>query len=210
MISGQKEHLIARAGVEKARARAGLEEAQAEIEQAQAKMKAAMARLEELEEAEGLAKGKRTGRPIKTPRKGKRSRISVDVSDQTKALILGRAKASGRTLGREAEIMIESAVTYERAMTSMRLDLDNIDHGPNELVDAALQRRGYISQRQLIGDKTWKVWAEPGHPYAEPSSFKEWEPGELEALQERARILEEARSKEAAPKKASASKKEAS
>src|SRR5262245_42377468 len=50
---------------------------------------------------------RRIGRPIKDARKGRRSRISVDISAPTKALIVKRTKETGRTLAREAEIMIE-------------------------------------------------------------------------------------------------------
>jgi len=111
----------------------------------------------------------RIGRPIKEARKGKRSRISVDISSTSKALIASRAKASGRTLAREAEIMIEGFVRYLEMMERTRMTLEDMDKGKFS-VEAALWRLGYTPVRVAQDDKAWKIWAEPGFPGVEPGS----------------------------------------
>jgi hypothetical protein len=112
----------------------------------------------------------RIGRPIKEARKGKRSRISVDISSTSKALIASRAKASGRTLAREAEIMIEGFVRYLEMMERTRMTLEDMDKGKFS-VEAALWRLGYTPVRVAQEDKAWKIWAEPGFPGVERSGF---------------------------------------
>jgi hypothetical protein len=123
----------------------------------------------EMAKINAWAESKRGGRPIKEARKGKRSRISVDISAPTKALINSRAKASGRTLAREAEIMIEGFVTYQEMMERMRQTLDEMQRGN---VEAALWRLGYTPVRRVIDGKAWKLWAEPNFPGLERSGFK--------------------------------------
>ena len=113
----------------------------------------------------------RTGRPIKPARKGKRARLSVDVSSTTKALIAKRAKESGRTLAREAEIMIERSATYDEFMARSQQTLEEMQKGN---VEAMLWRLGYTPVRTPNADKPdrpWKLWAEPGYPGTERSEF---------------------------------------
>ena len=135
---------------------------QKRIDQAMAKLEAEVA--------------KRVGRPIKEARKGRRSRISVDISGPTKARIASRAKASGRTIAREAEIMIEGFVVYLEMQERNRTTLEEMQRGN---VEGALWRLGYTPIRHVKDGKAWKLWAEPGSPF-ERSEFKP--EGELEAM----------------------------
>lgn|SRR5262245_5411148 len=113
---------------------------------------------------------KRTGRPIKEARKGRRSRLSVDISSTTKALIAKRAKETGRTLAREAEILIERAVTLQEMMERTRTTLEDLDKGKAS-VEAALWRLGYTPVRHVKDGHAWKLWAEPNFPGLERSGF---------------------------------------
>jgi hypothetical protein len=125
-----------------------------------------MVRQDDMSSGQRLAK--RVGRPIKDARKGRRSRISVDVSAPTKALIARRAKESGRTLAREAEIMIETSVVYLTMQARTGMSIEEMQTGN---VDAALWRLGYTPIRTVKDGKPWKLWAEPGFPGVERSGF---------------------------------------
>lgn len=130
------------------------------------------------------AKRVKVGRPVKPARKGRKYQIGVIVTGDVKATVAKRAKQSGRTISREVEIMIERLLQYERA------------HGtPAGAVRDLLWRYGY--RRLGISNPRTGVrgfaWAEPG--VIEESGFVPMEEGELEAMQEQARILEEAQRK---------------
>jgi hypothetical protein len=102
---------------------------------APAQLKEGLARLEKLERD-----AKRSGRPIKAARRGRRYRISVDISGPTKALITARAKASGRTLAREAEIMIEGFVVYLEMQERTGTTIEEIGRVG---IEVEIRRRGY-------------------------------------------------------------------
>jgi hypothetical protein len=111
------------------------------------------------------------GRPIKKTAKGERTQIGVIVGGKTKAHLLRAMKDSGRTISREAEYLIEKALTYDNWLAAQKRTLEEMERGN---VEAALHRLGYPMQRQIIDGKVWKVWAEPGHPQAQqPSGFQE-------------------------------------
>jgi hypothetical protein len=84
--------------------------------------------------------GKRTGRPMKKAREGRRYQIGVIVTGATKKIITDAAKASGRTISREVEILIEKALQYDRMFADMRMNAEEIAKQSEE---AALRRRGY-------------------------------------------------------------------
>lgn len=121
---------------------------QKRIDQAMAKLEAEVA--------------KRVGRPIKEARKGRRSRISIDISSPTKARIASRANASGRTIAREAEIMIEGFLVYLEMQERNRTTLEDMHKGN---VEGVLWKLGYIPIRHVIAGKAYKLWAEPGSPF---------------------------------------------
>jgi hypothetical protein len=114
---------------------------------------------------------KRTGgRPIKAARKGRRYRISVDISGPTKALIAARIKNSGRTLAREAEIMIQGFVQYENVLST-----------EPDKVHQMLRLRGYY-RLPISNPRTGQcgfAWAEPG--LIEESGFVPYTEEELQA-----------------------------
>src|SRR5262245_14717200 len=124
------------------------------IDQAMAKLEAEVA--------------KRIGRPIKDARKGRRSRISIDISSPTKARIASRAKATGRTIAREAEIMIEGFLVYLEMQEQNRTTLEEIHKGN---IEGTLWRLGYTPHRHIKDNKAWKYWTEPGFPGVERSEF---------------------------------------
>jgi hypothetical protein len=143
------------------------------------RLKADRARFELLA-AEAMSRAAQVGgRPIKASRKGQRSRISVDLSAPTRAAIANQAKISGRTLAREAEIMIEGFLNYLQMQEQMRTTMEEISKGN---VENALLRLGYTPIRAVREGKAQKLWAEPGFPGFERSGFVPWEEGELEAL----------------------------
>jgi hypothetical protein len=133
---------------------------------------------------------KRRGRPIKTAKKGRITQIGVLVSAATKTLIVQSAKASGRTISREVEHLIERALHYDRLLNSMRTTLGEMEKGN---VEAALWRLGFTPVRPFKdgqpvakeGGGYWTVWAEPGYPGIQRSGFEGWTEEEQAALAER-------------------------
>ena len=131
---------------------------------------------------------KRMGRPMKAARKGRRYQIGVIVTGETKTLITQAAKASGRTISREVEHLIERALHYDRMLNSMRTTLGEMEKSN---VEAALWRQGFTPVRPLKdgqplakeGGGYWTVWAEPGYPGIQRSGFEEWTPAERAAME---------------------------
>jgi hypothetical protein len=111
----------------------------------------------------------RAGRPIKKSRKGRRYQIAAIVDGRTKSIIAQSAKLSGRTIGRECEIMIERLLQYDRLFERTRMTAEEI---ANQSEDAALQRRGYTPVHTRYG----KVWYPAGYPGLE--RFVEYRAGE--------------------------------
>jgi hypothetical protein len=103
------------------------------------------------------------GRRIKRVAKGERTTLGVIISGGTKARLLKAMQKSGRTLSGEAAAMIEKAFAYDDWLAGQKQTLEEMERGNVEMV---LHRLGYPMQRNVIDGKTWKVWAEPGHPYA--------------------------------------------
>lgn len=101
----------------------------------------------------GTAPAKRTGRPIKEARKGRRYQIGVIVTGQTKSLIAAKAKESGRTISREVEQMIERLLQYE-GMFGMDADA----------LPTLLRHRGYtrVAITHLRTGQRSFAWVEPG------------------------------------------------
>jgi hypothetical protein len=106
---------------------------------------------------------KRMGRPTKPARKGRRYQIGVIVTGATKAVIDAAAKASGRTISREVEHLVEKALQYDRVLEAMNRSLADIANGN---VDAAHRRAGY----RWVHSNYGKVWFPPGYPI-EKSGF---------------------------------------
>jgi hypothetical protein len=119
--------------------------------------------------------GRRTGRPIKDVPAGRTVQLGILVAAETKAIIAKAAEASGKSLSREAEALIERALTYDRQFQAMGTSLEQIKQG-NLTVE--LLKAGYVPLRDPAGNVTWLP---PGHP-ANPgrSGFEEIKPGELE------------------------------
>jgi hypothetical protein len=115
------------------------------------------------------------GRPIKANRKGQRARISVDFSSSTRASIAKQAKLSGRTLAREAEVMVEGFLQYQQMMEQMKMTLEEM-YKTN--VESVLYRLGFTPIRAVSFGKACKLWAEPGFQH---SGFVPWDEGELES-----------------------------
>jgi hypothetical protein len=134
-----------------------------------------------------MAIKRRHGPPTTPARKGQRYQIGVIVAGSTKKLIMEQATASGRSISREAEHLIERAVAYDRILKHMRSSLEEMEKGG---VDAVLFRLGYTPIRDAATGK--KAWAEPGFPGIQRSGFEAWKPGELEADLERAAIIRRA------------------
>jgi hypothetical protein len=130
---------------------------------------------------------RRHGPPTTPARVGQRFQIGVIVAGPTKKLIMEQAKISGRSISREAEHLIERAVSYDRVMKHMRSTLEEMEKGG---VEAVLMRLGYTPIRDAGTGK--KAWAEPGYPGIGHSGFEAWKPGELEAHQEQAAVLRQA------------------
>jgi hypothetical protein len=97
------------------------------------------------------------GRPNKTTRKGQRSRITIDLSSPTRALIEKQAKISGRRVSREAEILIEECLLYRRMAEDTRSTVEQMFNG---MIESAFVRLGY----RPVLVKEGKLWAEPGFP----------------------------------------------
>jgi hypothetical protein len=154
------------------------------IETEMGRLKAERARFQLLAEEAKSRAAQVGGRPVKASRKGQRSRISVDLSAPTRAAIAKQTKLSGRTLAREAEIMIEGFLNYLQMQEQMRTTMEEISKGN---VENALLRLGYTPIRSVREGKAHKLWAEPGFPGLERSNFVPWEKGELEALLARQR-----------------------
>jgi hypothetical protein len=120
----------------------------------------------------------RSGRPWKASREGRRYQIGVIVTGATKADITEAAKKSGRTISREVEHMIERCRQYERMFKAMGRTLEEIQRGN---VHAAMYRSGWMPRREMINDKIWLSYCEPGHPHAneiDPGTGSTSEPGE--------------------------------
>jgi hypothetical protein len=122
--------------------------------------------------------------PIKAVKRGEKTQIGVIVSYPIRKLIVESAKATGRSISREAEIMIERCANYDRVIENTRKTLADFDKGNHE---AALRRAGYTPVYQPDGTK---LWAEPGA--VPPSGFEGWTPGEMEASLEAAAAQREA------------------
>jgi hypothetical protein len=116
--------------------------------------------------------------PIKPARKGQKYQIGVIVAGPTKKAIVESTKASGRSISREAEHLIERALAYDRILAAMGTTLEKIKEGN---LEAELWRSGYTPIRTPHG----KLWAPPGYPGIERSGFVAAEPGEVEAMNER-------------------------
>jgi hypothetical protein len=115
-------------------------------------------------EKQGMtAATKRMGRPTKPARKGRRYQIGVIVTGETKAVIDAAAKASGRTISREVEHLIERALGFEHMFESMRTTLAQIESGS---ITSALRRKGYTPVRTPHGE----AWLPPTYPI-EKSGF---------------------------------------
>jgi hypothetical protein len=133
---------------------------------------------------------KRMGRPMKAARKGRRYQIGVIVTGETKTLITQAAKASGRTISREVEHLIERVLTYDATLRAMRTTLEEMEKGS---IDAVLVRKGYTPIHPLMDPDGlprakpsggfWTVWAEPGYPGIQRSGFEEWTPAERAAME---------------------------
>jgi hypothetical protein len=132
---------------------------------------------------------KRIGRPMKPARKGRRYQIGVIVTGKTKSLITQAAKASGRTISREVEHLIERVLTYDATLRAMRTTLEEMERAS---IDAVLVRKGYTPIHPLMADGLprakpsggfWTVWAEPGYPGIQRSGFEEWTPAERAAME---------------------------
>ncbi len=109
---------------------------------------------------------KRSGRPIKEARKGRRYQIGVIVTGEIKATIAQRAKASGRTISREVEMMIERLVQYEQMFERMKMDIEEIRQSA---IDAEFRRQGYTSVASMHGN----IWFPPG--LSPEKFFVNWE-----------------------------------
>ena len=123
------------------------------------------------EKAASEQPAKRTGRPMKTARKGRRYQIGVIVTGETKTTITEAAKESGRTISREVEHMIERCLQYDAMFKATARTLQDIDQGDMPSVEAALWRRGFTPHRHVVEGKAWKFWTEPGFPGIERSGF---------------------------------------
>src|SRR5262245_22415343 len=142
----------------------------------------------------------RTGRPMKTARKGRRYQSGVIVTGETKTIITEGAKASGRTISREVEHLISRALQYEEALARSHRTLEEIE---SDNIAAVLLRLGYTPTCPLNkesgkpyakeGGGYWRVWAEPGYPgiSLELSGFEPLTEEEREAV--RARLQAPAR-----------------
>jgi hypothetical protein len=110
---------------------------------------------------------KRSRKPNEPARKGTRFQVNILLTAEAKDHIVAAAQASGRTTSREAEYLIETAITYNRVMKAMGTTIAQIEKGN---VEAALHRLGYTAIRHSTGKK---AWAEPGYPGVEHSGFVE-------------------------------------
>jgi hypothetical protein len=110
---------------------------------------------------------KRTGRPIKAARKGRRYQIGVIVTGDVKAIVAKRAKESGRTISREVEIMIERLLQYERAFDQMKTTIDKMRQSA---IDNEFRRQGYLSVATAQGN----IWFPPDLP--PEKFFVNWKP----------------------------------
>ena len=115
-----------------------------------------------------MDEAKRTGRPSKPAREGRRYQIGVIVTGKTKKLIDEAARASGRTISREVEHLIERALAYDAMLKAMQTTQDEMKKGN---VEAELVRQGYTLIRHPHEGKTWKLWAEPNFPDIKRSGF---------------------------------------
>jgi hypothetical protein len=113
------------------------------------------------------------GRPIKDVPAGRTVQLGVLVSAATKAIIAKAAEASGKSLSREAEALIERALAYDQQFQAMRTSIDEMMAGN---VEATLWRLGFTPLRTREG----KLWAPPGYPGIERSGFVA-EPGRQQA-----------------------------
>jgi hypothetical protein len=134
---------------------------------------------------------KKQGRkPAEPSRKGNRFQVNVLLSVEMKNRVLAAARASGRSVSREAEHQLERALAVEDALAAMHTSFAEIQKGNFE---AELWRRGYTPIRQPGHDwKHWKLWAEPGFPGVQPGGFEAWREGELEASLEQTAAIREA------------------
>jgi hypothetical protein len=114
------------------------------------------------------------GPPVKPARKGQKYQIGVIVAGPTKKVLVEATKASGRSISREAEHLIERALAYDRLLEAMRV------RGFEQLIKNELRKAGYVPVRDPATGKF--AWHEPGHPViAGHSGFVVAEPGEWEA-----------------------------
>src|SRR5262245_46590953 len=101
---------------------------------------------------------RRTGRPMKAARKGRRYQIGVIVTGETKAVIARVAKESGRTISREVEILIERALQYDRTLAAMNKTIAEIRRGN---IETEFRQQGYTPVRTPHG----LVWFPPNFPF---------------------------------------------
>lgn len=62
------------------------------------------------------------GRPLQEPMPGKLVQLGILVRADVKALLIERASRSGRTMSREAEMLIERCLVYDSAITAGRVE----------------------------------------------------------------------------------------
>jgi hypothetical protein len=109
----------------------------------------------------------RIGRPIKEAHKGKRYQIGVIVTGDVKAIVAKRAKASGRTISREVEMMIERLLQYEQGFDQMKTNLEELRR---ITVDGEFRRQGYLP----VATEHGNIWFPPGLP--PEKFFVNWKP----------------------------------
>src|SRR5262249_27032464 len=112
---------------------------------------------------------------------GKRDQVTILLRADVKRALIKSAQEHGRTLSQEGEHWLERLLQFENVLSTVE--------GAREEM---LRRWGYyrLGITNPRTGKSGRAWAEPG--LIEDSGFVPWDEGELEKMQERRRLLDEA------------------
>jgi hypothetical protein len=108
--------------------------------------------------------GKRIGRPMKSPEPGKRASLGLKVTAEIKQRIDAAAKITGRSQSQEAELLIERALAYEKALGELEefraREMERHEQIARGNIWPALHRLGYRRKPSPHGD----AYFPSGHP----------------------------------------------
>lgn len=91
--------------------------------------------------------------------KRKRPQLGIIVTQEMKDQIEQLAKDSGRSMGQQAEYMLEQCLAYKAALTDMRGAVHTMQDVETHVIESVLFRRMWTAVPTDQGDR---VWAAPG------------------------------------------------